>query len=103
VSVEECVSESSNALAFVITGIGDAYNSLAMSYPNPVTDVLYVDLSSFADSNVRISIYDSFGHQVENILAQRSVEVRTEQYSPGMYLLVVNQQGKMHSSKFVKK
>jgi len=106
-SVDGCTSVTSDATAFVmkvISGLEDMHNSSGMIYPNPVSSVLHVDLSSFEEeANVEVSVYDMFGKRIESMSARKSAELATGEYKVGMYLLVASQNGKAVRVKFVKK
>lgn len=66
-------------------------------YPNPVSDILYVDLDKIANVQNKtaitfdISLYDSFGNLVSKEIAKGGiVEINVSKQPDGVYLLHIN-------------
>lgn len=72
-------------------------------YPNPVSSVLNIDLSSLKSNDVSATITNLAGVRyffTENI-ASSSVSVNVRSYSSGIYILLLETEGSMISQKFI--
>lgn len=59
-------------------------------YPNPASDLLFVDIENSEDPNIQISIYDISGKLIskETYVAQNNhIGINTQQWQTGSYLL----------------
>lgn len=81
-------------------------NELFGVYPNPATDESTINFYLGESSHVRIEIYDLLGNRVmnlyDNVLGSgfRAVPFKVNQFSPGMYLCVLNINGNVLTKKF---
>ncbi len=105
VTVDNCSSELSAEQILVITG---DLNSKAVSdfylYPNPVTNVLAVNLTAFeSNANVEIVIYDPSGKVIENFSKRgEKAVVSVSSFLNGIYFISATQHNKTLVAKFVK-
>lgn len=86
-----------------LTGISEQESLRFVMYPNPVTDVLFIQLNS-PMNNVTLRIYDITGHCVQMASYDGTkLQLQTEELTSGYYILEVTAaEGKMHKG-FVKK
>ncbi|MFM7770875.1 MAG: T9SS type A sorting domain-containing protein, partial [Bacteroidota bacterium] len=72
-------------------------------YPNPTEQNLTVSISNW-DSNTVLSIYNVHGQLVRNEKLLSSTQtIETTNLSAGLYHLIINQNGKTSTQRFVKK
>ncbi|HLP19037.1 MAG TPA: T9SS type A sorting domain-containing protein [Chitinophagales bacterium] len=87
------------------TGIGNIQtDALATNlYPNPVTDVLNIDLSAFAGQQVAIKVVNMVGQQIfgEQTTATAKT-VQTGNWSKGVYFVTIETAGNRHTARVVK-
>jgi len=92
-----------------LVGIEDAIQSdLGISiYPNPVKDVMHLNISVSGIENVNAGIYNSTGQEVMDVATNLSVnmnyqsEVNTSSLSPGIYYFIVKTDTQQQSHKLV--
>lgn len=71
-------------------------------YPNPATDMVYVDMPS-AVTNASVSIIDISGKKILNKTASGSkIEIDVRQLAKGTYVLRISENGKIYNAKFIK-
>jgi len=76
-------------------------------YPNPVSDILIVELESDLDENFDVTVYD---HSGKKIFAQQysangnisNIEINTNDLSAGTYILSINNGTNTLTERFVK-
>jgi hypothetical protein len=70
-------------------------------YPNPVSNVLTID---YLNNPERIEIYNLAGMKVRTIdnIRTPSVNINTSELPTGMYMIVVNHDGGVQATKFLK-
>jgi hypothetical protein len=73
-------------------------------YPNPVTDVLNINISNSSFKNSEVVVYNVSGAEVlKTNMAKSSAQLNIENLSNGVYLVkVTNQNGFNKTVKFVK-
>ncbi|GEM_PF-4967012 len=95
-----CSSLSSS----IITSVTDNENYTVSCYPNPVKDVLNVDLARITGRSVEIQIYNSIGREVywDSIIAtDQPLQFAVEGLPKGIYLLKVVYDKKQHTERIV--
>ncbi len=88
------------------TGINDvSYNAFSI-YPNPVEDMLHIQLNENEKLNIKsLQIIDLFGRQLKTMNIQQSLgqmDIPVDGLNAGVYLVVVNTDNGRYSCKFVK-
>ena len=89
--------------------IEEESTSIVTVYPNPFSNTLQLDLSGYSDSesgaqtNVDVEIVDVTGKPVykHTILSELSV-ISTSEWTPGVYLVKIKQDGIFHTQKVIK-
>lgn len=84
-------------MLITVGGIGinelESTTSTVIVYPNPTTDVLYIQNSS-EWTNVSIDLFDLTGRNVVNekfaTIAKTGIQLNTTDYAPGQYILQVH-------------
>lgn len=74
-------------------------------FPNPASEMINLDLSSFTDKKVQIAIYDMIGNQVllESINSTASLaNISVSNFAKGNYLLNVTSDSEIQSIRFAK-
>ncbi len=85
-----CVSEQSNVLYFVFTGIDELSKSVSI-YPNPVTDVL--NISGLENSRTKLVVLDSKGNMVISVAEFTSKQIDLSNLETGIYFVkITNEQ-----------
>ena len=97
ISFIESLSHDSSSM---VEGFG-----LSSIYPNPFNPSTTIDFYAESDSNVNVSIYDLNGRLVESILdrsmsaGSHSVEWNASSHSSGIYIVQIQFDSSIHSSK----
>lgn len=87
----------------------DETNIPVMVYPNPVSDVITIDLNNEIQSPISFKIIDLHGKVVlhwdgEKVNpGKKSVSINLDSVQQGLYLVVLNSNGRIYQTKFVKK
>ena len=106
--------DSTTSSSFVITDTKRlTFNSLATAieesdlsllhlniYPNPVSDILYLNNTNQLAANVEINIVDSFGQTVYNQIYTNKIDVSS--FPIGMYLINIKSNNSILSQKLIK-
>jgi hypothetical protein len=104
-TIDDCVSEFSDAITIVVTGDQiDPASSIAL-YPNPASEELIISLGGF-DSNlpVEVKLMDIYGRKLQSdeALGGAEVKMNIRLLSQGQYIVLM-QQGKTRVAKsFIK-
>lgn len=104
-TIDDCVSEFSDAITIVVTGDQiDPASSIAL-YPNPASEELIISLGGF-DSNqpVEVKLMDIFGRKLQSdeALGGAEVKMNIRLLSQGQYIILM-QQGRTRIAKsFIK-
>lgn len=84
------------------TGIYLVQNDEIHIYPNPTQGVLHIDLSQNYQGDVAVSIIDLTGRTIyRNNVASRSLTINTTAWSKGLYLVQLNNNGKLANYKAI--
>lgn len=88
---------------YVITAIDDASTNLYNLYPNPFSTDLTLDL--LETSNVTVTLYDLQARIIEPVLTkdQNKIIISPGPIGAGVYMLSVQDIGKIHLFKIIKK
>jgi len=102
----DCLEEEGEAAAATSksSAIGTAPNALFKIYPNPVQNVLKIDLAN-SDQTTTIRITSAQGVVVKSIVAtahQNNVQVNVSQYKDGMYIVNITSGKQSRNFKFIK-
>jgi len=95
-STKEVVQSESKDVAFN-TGLNQEELSGLMVYPNPARDEVFVNLD--AASNARLSVFDMNGKLMLQEGIQQNTRINTQGWTPGLYMIQVQDGGKMSSRK----
>ncbi|MFN3530565.1 MAG: choice-of-anchor V domain-containing protein [Bacteroidia bacterium] len=99
-TLNNCVSELSNSISFTNVSVHENLATEFLIYPNPVTDVLQLQLPQVG----RLSCYDMQGRLIRQQQLESGPQTwGVEQYAPGLYLMVYESAGKLHRQRFVKR
>ncbi len=103
ITIDDCQSVVSDEEVIVITGKTEKVNSNVNAYPNPVNEVLVVNLSQF-QRDVQISIIKSDGKEVQRLTSRGGAELKiiTENLNSGVYIMTLSDGNKMSQYRFVK-
>jgi hypothetical protein len=72
-------------------------------FPNPAEDVLYVQVSGKITSNIHYHIFDLVGKEIiSGKLNNSTTAIQTSNLNDGFYLLIVENNGKRITTKFIK-
>lgn len=69
-------------------------------YPNPASDVVYIELSEKGDKNIRLSSIDGQVVRAMTVSGTR-IEIATADLTPGLYMLTVQAEGQSATVKVV--
>ena len=79
------------------SSIGELESGKIILWPNPVDDVLYLDLSSYPDKTVELAIFDISGKamRVQKLRSpdENSIRIDVSDLPEGSYFLSINHQG----------
>ncbi len=86
------------------TKISKISNNNLMIYPNPVNDILNVNFGQTTE-NATIMIYNVNGQMIfsQNVNNATKTQVNTSDLQSGMYILQATENGKVSTTKFIKK
>jgi hypothetical protein len=93
------ISVTSNLL-----GIDDPSLNAVRIYPNPVKDVLHLDLTSFNGNFNQIQVINTEGKQVLNVLkhsGRQAYTIPVDNLKEGLYILQIRTSTGLYSGKFV--
>jgi hypothetical protein len=81
---------------------------LTKLYPNPVSDVIYVDWSEMQDGNIQVSIFDMkgirlFDQEISVSEGKIALDIANLKLKPGNYMLILNTEGYPKIFRFLKK
>lgn len=105
VSLNGCPSPFSENVTYVVTGMEDL-SRITRLYPNPVTDVLVIDLAGFKRGEiVTISVVDFLGRYLRQEQGNGGDElyVDVKPFNPGQYHLVLTQGKTRITKSFIRK
>lgn len=79
----------------IITAIKEPKASLLQMkvYPNPASDLIYVDISDNKVPNIQLSVYDITGKQISNdnyAAGNNHIGINTQNWQKGEYIIVIN-------------
>lgn len=102
VTTSGCTGPVSDAYTIVITGINEGSNGFNI-FPNPATDVIWFDRSSFEVTEVEIKVYDYMGRlHIEKILPDSENSISVRNLSQGSYFFMASQNKRLVVKKFTK-
>ena len=91
-----CESEPSNSIHFIYTGVIELSSDQKVNvYPNPFADQLTVDYSLTSNSDVIVSLYNTFGQKIKGFESSTSE-------SSGNHRLIMNTAGLQNGIYFLK-
>jgi hypothetical protein len=96
--------EPSEPYVMVITGLNDNAEG-SFLYPNPGTDKVTLDLSSFTQiSPIEIQIFDVSGGTIKQLMlsSQSEVELDISSLNRGAYILKASSNGNLIITRFLK-
>jgi len=101
VTAGKCMSEFSNPVNILITGMDDGNSFPVVLYPNPVSNILI--LSSHEKGKKKIWIYTAEGiaKDFAEVLDSDS-EINVRDYSPGIYIIKIQTEKSVAIKKFIK-
>lgn len=105
-SVDGCSSEPSEAYVMVITVVDEEGKIEFIMYPNPGSDKIKLDLSTFTQTGtIDIHIFDSQGKQIQQLTSTNHSEIELDISSldKGAYILKVSCNGSNVMKRFIKK
>ncbi|MBN1199098.1 MAG: DUF1566 domain-containing protein [Bacteroidales bacterium] len=85
---------------------GSTFNTnLIHIYPNPASDKIQADVGDLNQENSTVQIFNRVGKNVctQTLSATQSLMIEIENFTPGLYLLVVNTSSMIYTGKFVKR
>lgn len=96
---------------WTITVQEDVANNIAQSdldditiSPNPVTDILNIEVSSIDNTTAKASIINCAGSLVQEFkLSSSENQINLSSYSPGLYFILIEKNGQQIIKKFIKK
>lgn len=109
-SVQPLVLSEIKTLTFTpITGLPDGAKDFFKFrlYPNPVADLLSVELPKSNDNSVRIELLSLDGRmlytQTDDLQAESVITINVSSLKHGLYLCRILNNNKIHTQKFIKK
>ncbi len=78
-------------------------NDIATVYPNPVTQYLHIEFNELTDGESVYEIYTIEGKKVLKNKINNNKRINLSRLSSGIYLLKINKENKVYTSKFIKK
>jgi OmpA-OmpF porin, OOP family len=105
VLVQDSITKNWNSIGSQVFGMNDIQRNIKQTkvYPNPVNDILHVDISSFnPGEEVVISLINSEGHIVRNTSVKASdfqAIIDTSSLPSGLYMLRTTQGNQSNSTK----
>jgi len=70
-------------------------------YPNPASNEIQVDLSYFANENIKLELYDIAGNLLKMIDARNEMMVIPINFKPGIYLIKISGKEKVVTKKLI--
>jgi IPT/TIG domain-containing protein/VCBS repeat protein/type IX secretion system substrate protein len=106
VEVDGCVSPVSEGETFIVTGDVDNSTTKVQLFPNPVHDLLTLQLYGFKeDGDVSIVMIDGIGKTVSDQIGKggQEITVDVKNYDNGPYYIIMRQGRSIQQAKFIKK
>jgi hypothetical protein len=103
-TVDDCSSATSEPVSIIVTGLEEETSTGLNVYPNPVVSDVFVELLSHDRADVVFEMFDALGRRVSTTdgTTNTLTHISMEESSPGIYLLKVSLEGKIHTSRIVK-
>jgi len=103
VKVDDCVSVPSAQVPIIVTGDIASVSTQLTLYPNPTHDFIFI--SGIHETVTTSLIIDPVGRCNSSIILEQQGDVHKGNISglnPGLYILQINEGGKVHQIKFIK-
>jgi hypothetical protein len=101
-TVDHCVGKVSDGQSITITGLTPDKENFMKLYPNPARDYLQVELGNSSGVSA-LAVIDLMGRVIiESTVKGERTQVNVLNYTPGIYLVKVNQNGFVHFGRFIK-
>jgi len=101
------ITQGFHQTKLIITAINNISNSDfgVIVYPNPTSNLVFLKVEKGNFKKINYSLYDANGKLlVNNVVTSSEVEIPFENYSPSVYYLKVNSEGKeVQTFKIVKR
>lgn len=100
--IEGCTSSSEPFVITPVTGADDELLKVIKLYPNPVQGKLVIERTEQSRS-LMLTVVDALGREVHHTeIVMSQYEVNFEDYTPGVYTVIIQQQGRVVQWKVVK-
>ncbi len=96
------ISTDANCFYTGIDNLKDLAESILV-YPNPASNQIQVDLSYFANENIKLEFYDIAGNLLKIINTQNEMLVTPINFNPGIYLIKISGKEKLVTKKLIVK
>jgi len=102
--VVKTISSGSNSIGqgFINSGISSVVTAITAPrstilqlkvYPNPTSDLIYVDISDSKVPNIRLSVYAITGKQISNdtyVAGNNHIGINTQSWEKGEYIITIS-------------
>jgi hypothetical protein len=97
-SADGCPSMTSDTLVIDLTSVNYTLNQSEINiYPNPVINMLNIEINSSLKGDADVMIYDFTGKLVSTTKGLGTININTSHFAPGNYMVTVYQEGKLIS------
>lgn len=103
VQADDCVSIPSDLVPIIVTGDIASLSTQPILYPNPTRDFIFI--AGIREAVTASFIIDQIGHYSSSIELEKQGDVlkgNVNSLNSGLYILQVNEGGKVHQIKFIK-
>jgi hypothetical protein len=102
VTFSDCISDTSNQIHFSFTQIHlSGEDNFIRLYPNPVMHELNIEIEN-SNEKINVEILNSIGQTVYHSSLLNKTVVHTNNYLPGIYLIIFEVEGKLIFRKLIK-
>jgi surface protein len=99
--IEGCISEPSDPVALIVTEAEQPLSSLVSVYPNPVHDILNIDVTALTNTT-EVSLYDVAGRLVATTSGTQRIQLNTEALALGIYLISIKNKNQVITQRISK-
>jgi len=107
VTINNCSSNQSNIYQYTISEVGvEGLKSTVQIFPNPISDMLYIEFTSPVKGNTNIEIYNCLGKVIySNIISEQDhlFPVHFSEFPSGVYLIRMQLDKEIVLQKIIKK
>jgi len=101
-----CESDTSNIMNMVIVGLAETETASVLIYPNPVSNMLYIEFTQALNGNTELELLNGIGQllhkeSLENISGHLMKTINMSTYTKGLYFLRIKNTHSIRTEKLI--